>query len=271
MFHALLLPYLILVALLNGCASIHSGQYAQPIDSLGNATVTKNHSTNLGLIVSGQENEKYSNRFFGNIDLTFENTSSKFIRIKSVKLEFNDPKITQSVKIPVGADLVAWSEATQQRNAIRDMNTAMALGAVAAIGGATASLASDSNLRATGATLGAAAAGGLTMKALNSSVSQVELARLVPKTHILADDFVVPPGLHTKKWVTLYLPNPEETPFVQEMYISYTTDDGKSEKVLLPLRDKRTRSEWQAKHPSLIEEPSRSFASINTRGRGFSQ
>lgn len=262
--------YLVIAIYLQGCASIHSGQFAQPVDSAGVAEKTIGHSTGLGLIVSGKENENFSNRFFGNIDLTFENTSSKWIRIKKVVLEFSDPKINQAVRIPVGADLVAWSEATQQRNAVRDANTALALGTIAAIGAGTAALANDNNVRAAGATLGAVGAGGLSIHGIRAVNSQLELARFVPKSHILSDDFVVPPGLHAKKWVTLYVPEPEKIPFVQELYISYTTDDGKTEKVLLPLRDKKTRSEWQAKHPDLLELPERGFASINMRGRGFS-
>jgi hypothetical protein len=59
---------------------------------------------------------------------------------------------------------------------------------------------------------------------------------LVPQGHLFAGPIVVPPGLHAKRWVTIYCRWPDLLRRVATVNITYTTDLGDTEVVALAFR-----------------------------------
>src|SRR5437868_5148085 len=139
MMRLLILLFCLLFSL--SCASVHPGNYAQPEDSSNTKEsegAAKKSPTKSGLLISGIENTGLSSEFFTAVDLTFENTTSEWARIKSITLDFGDEVLNREIKFPVGSDLAEWGESAQQRKNIRDYNTELILGAIAGAGGALA-------------------------------------------------------------------------------------------------------------------------------------
>lgn len=231
------------------CAGIHNGKYAQN-QTNGEVGSSDKRKTSSGLLVSGEEIKSMSTKYFAQLDFTFENTSSKWINIKSVKLDFGSQLANEGINIPVGAELLAWGEAARQRKAISDYNTNLALASLVAVGGLTAAKSNSPQLKTGGAVV---AAGGLTALAVNdisNELNSLELAKLVPDNHLLSNNFVVPPGMHAKRWVTIYTEKPYEIPFVTQVTLIVTLQDGKVEKLILPFRSGGlTSSVWQNGHP----------------------
>lgn len=79
---------------------------------------------------------------------------------------------------------------------------------------------------------------------LNLQFSE-SFAKLVPESHLLSGEFVIPPGLHSKKWITFFTPAPGEIPKLTTLHLSYTLADGQREHAVLKFRSKQTMSEWQ--------------------------
>lgn len=241
-----------------GCASIHSGNYAKSTDaSVPEAKNSKESVTKLGLVISGKENKDLSSQHFGTVNLTFENKSPKWIHIKKVSIEFPESELNEKVRIPVGYELDAWAKATQERNSIRDFNSALIWGSIMAAGGVAAGVSSNRNVQAAGAVSAIGAGTVLTAKSIDSAYSRVQLSKILPATHLLSEGFVIPPGLHAMKWITFYTEAPNDIPLVKDLYITYNTEDGRTEKVLLNIRDERSISEWQKKHPVIVNRKER--------------
>lgn len=236
------------LVLVTGCASVHQGNFATSIDGDDTGPENKSKTTALGLMVSGAEDSSLSSKYFGHIQLTFENKSNHWVHIKKVTVQFEDESVNQKTVIPVGGDLTSWAEAAQNAKAIRDYNTSLLLSSVAAVGGAAMSRGGTTGQVGALALIGSGTA--LTVKGVMDIKSDIELAKVVPSSHLLSPEFIIPPGLATKKWVTFFTSEPLSLPYLEEIKISYITAEGKSEKLLLKFRDKaRTGSQWQANHP----------------------
>ncbi len=248
--------YLILVcftAFLASCASLHNGNYAQTIDANSANKAANSIGTKAplksGLIISGEENTELASDYFTALDLTFENTTNDWIRIKSVKIDFGDETLNKEINFPVGQDLAQWANSAQQRSEIKSYNTSLVLGAITAGAGTVGTLSSDKTAR--NVSLATMGAGGLALTATSLSKTSHSLgeAALVPKTHLLAGAFTIPPGLHVRKWITLYTRNPLKIPYASNVTLTLNEADGTNEKVLLHFRKfNLASSDWQRKH-----------------------
>jgi hypothetical protein len=200
--------------------TVQRGPLGEPVDEAGHRLTGPRPLA--ALHVSAEEIPALASPTFGFVEVTFENTSPSWIRIRNLALDFGDPIRTGGVQIPGGADLEAWRQATLQRLALFggpvDETTALfALGA--SVGGRT------SQVRAIGGVPGSSpdAAG-------------------FPEYHLLTLPIVIPPALFTKRWVVLN--TGPRVPCIRRIVMSYETDDGRSERLALAVRS-RSASEWQ--------------------------
>lgn len=237
------------LGLLAGCASVRNDYVAHPHDPATGKWAARGGETPSGLVVTGEERTQYSSDYFGVVDVTFENTTDRWIHIKSVRLRFDGPEYDRTVSVPEGEQLRSWARATHQRLAVSRHNRETAL-ALVALAGMTAGLASDNRaVRATGGVAAAGALGALAVDEANQAVERAEqpAAPHTPAyydTHLLAVPFSIPPGLFAKRWVTLSTAG-AAAPCVRSMIIDYDIEGGKREHVYLPFRTSRNGSDWQ--------------------------
>ncbi|PKL39072.1 MAG: hypothetical protein CVV44_09405 [Spirochaetae bacterium HGW-Spirochaetae-1] len=241
-FYIKALIFIVLIGLIS-CASIHSGYYAEQIDD--NGRVINKKKTDIGLVVSAKEDTDLSSKYFGLVNLTFENKSQGWIRIKKVTIDFFSEVANENVKFTSGNDLALWQEAIIKRNEIREHNRDMFLASVAIIGTTVAMSSDNKALKAAGAFTGLGALTSLTVNEYNKVLHNIENAKIFPRNHLFAEEFVVPPGLFSKKWVLLNTTNHRKTGFLNFFLITYETDDGKKETIKLQFRSSGTITEWQ--------------------------
>jgi hypothetical protein len=77
--------------------------------------------------------------------------------------------------------------------------------------------------------------------ALSEAERDVRLTKQVPDTHLMAESFVIPPGMHAKKWITFY--TNLKKPRIQNLTVIYTLDNGRTERARLAFRSLDSR--WQ--------------------------
>ena len=224
-----------LLFLLTSCASIHSGNFAKFLNKDGKVSSGKKSSS--GIIVSGQEVKSMSSKYFAQLDLTFENTTDKWIKIDHIDLSYNNSELNKLMKIPVGEKLISWAKAAQQNQEISNYNTNLALGAVTGMATGAMLLSKNRSMSIAAQGVFAVSSGSLTYRSIVKTLNQVELAKVVPASHLLNSPIHIPPGLHVKKWITVHLERPYQSPFLKEILISYRANT-KKEKVLLKIRNK---------------------------------
>lgn len=252
-----ILTLLSILILYTGCASVHSGNYATQISTKESSNIStiseKTKETNLGLIISGELNKHMQSDYIDSINLSFENNTSDWIRIKNVKVYFEDEKLNENAKFLGGRDLLDWYSAIEDRNNVARINSELFWGTVAALGGVMSTFESDTAavLGGVGALTGATS---LTIKELNSNIDSIldknynrdinenkdgieAEVNLFPKSHLFYERFNIPPGLYTRKWLAIHYPL-KDMKKPTDIIIEYETIDGKTEKVMLPLRYK---------------------------------
>ncbi len=224
-----------------GCASVRGDTVARPIQSSFKRTAgASEEQTALGLIVSGEIVDGMSSTHFEQLALTFESRTTRWIRIVGVTLQFASGTVRDDqIQIPVGDDLGAWIDAAQRERAVSEHNAGVALGAVMLAGTAVASVGTsqrNGGLVAVGSamTLGATAVG--MARALEQARDTPGSVATVPVGHLLAGAIVVPPGMHAKRWVTLFCDRPNELHRITTVNITYRTDQNDTETVALTLR-----------------------------------
>lgn len=240
------------LSLLTSCAqySLHKGGYAQQVESNETETNGKRKvkgETDIGLRISSQIDDKLSSNFFGMINLTFENTTSRWIRIEKVYFKFDHPEVNESVKFVSGNQLNYFLDAVNDMNKEKAKVAAQNQATLAAVAAGVAAAGTSSRYNnysgvnfLAGATLGAA---------MSMNISQFEAGnreennkKLFPDGHLYHKDFVIPPGLFTKKWILLNTSNHDKIGRLKEALLTYVTSDGKKETVILNLKG---NSNWQ--------------------------
>jgi hypothetical protein len=224
-----------------GCAELHSGARAFPVDAAGR--ITPHEHLRSGLLISARQVSDLSSRYFGAVEVTFENRSSEWVRIQQASLEFGSPERNAAVIITAGEDLQRWQEGTQRRNAIREANHATAA-ELLLFGAAVATVAGGrSSVGAAGALVGAGTALAMTAGEMGARASAAETVSLYPGSHLLSLPFSVPPGLAIKRWVVLNSPAKRALGCISHADLMYTTDRDLHERVRLAFGD--MSSEWQ--------------------------
>lgn len=240
-----------ILLLVTSCAQyrLHKGSYAKQVNSKNEKTKkwNKRGETDIGLRISSQIDSKLSSKYFGMINFIFENKTDKWIRIEKAYLKFSHPEINKNVRFVSGNQLNYFLDAVNDMNKekakIKAQNQA-AWAAVAA-GAAAASSSSSQYNTYTGVNF----LNGMLLGAVVSmNISQFEQStakdnkKLFPKGHLFHKDFVIPPGLFSKKWILLNTTNHETIGRLSEAVLTYVTSDGKKETVAVGLKG---YSQWQ--------------------------
>jgi hypothetical protein len=236
-----------------GCATVGSGEYGQPLDAQNRVLPQQNRpiafaasapvATGSGLLISAGEKGELASKYFGAVEVTFENTSSEWVQIDRVDLDFGTPDANRSVLLPWGSDIDTWEEATLKRNAIRDANTRTALDILALGAGAAAVGHGGRRSAYLGGVLVASAVGTFTAQAPADTTQVGGNAARFPEDHLLSMPIRIPPGLFTKRWLLLYTAEYPLGGCVQSMILRYDVANHPRESVLLKFKD--NGSEWQ--------------------------
>lgn len=277
---------------LGGCAQVHSGEYATQVDTKKEAALKhsgRGVTTKGGLLISGKEVSDVSSKYFGLIDLTFENRTNDWMRIENIGVDFGDDPKNRNIKIVSGKDIKIWNDAIERKIAIENYNKDLAVGILTA-GGAMMMAGSDNeaaknvgqvavslslgyfafrmldeivenienanickeDITATYGEQGETpscvvlhgALNSMTVDEFNEKYDKLELEKIFPSEHLMAKNFVIPPGLFAKKWVLFNSTNHHDTGYIESLIIKYDLKLGVTEKVKLSLR-KDITSEWQ--------------------------
>lgn len=235
---------------LSGCARIASGPYGTTLDAMGRPSAAEAKATKL--LVSAGEKENMSSTYFGEIEVTFENPTSNWIRVEKIALDFGSETNNRSVVFPWGSRLESWATSTGQRNAIRSANNALAL-ELLALGSVVARSGASPHAHTPNAAGGFASLAAMTALVAGGMQARAESAESVPTfegSHLFALPFDVPPGLFVKRWLVVNTPG-EETPglgCLSTVIMTYELSDKTSHHVALAFRysyDRAGQSPWQ--------------------------
>jgi hypothetical protein len=246
MKRAHLLP-VVVILLGAGCATVHPGNYAIPLDMAGGY---RGPTTALGLVISGREITRLATPSVGAVEVTIENRSADWIHIGRVALDFQNQEANQLVTTPPDADAANWAQAVAQRDAIELTNRNNALAGVAVAGGVAARIAGGSSHHhrsgagAIGAVVALGALLALTAMAVDDDVQRAEQVSFLPQNHLLVAPFGIPPGLFVKKWIALTTAAPG-IPCLDAFILAYDTTAGRHERVRLQFRTPDGTSSWQ--------------------------
>jgi hypothetical protein len=244
------LVYWLLATLAGGCASVKSGEYAKPIQTNGQMATAP--MTPAGLLISGTEVESLSSPYFGLVEITFENPTGEWIHIDAAKVTFAVPP--EEAVISTAPEIAAWERAIRQRSTIRrvNINTPLALLAIAGAAGSVLSPNRSIALAAGGVSVSAGAA--LVGKEVAEVSRDAEGVARLPETHLMGGPFAVPPGLFVKKWLLVYTRRDVARRCVDRMTLSYQPAPARWEHVVLSFKVRS--SEWQPQ--ACLAEPNTS-------------
>jgi hypothetical protein len=232
---------------LAGCAEMVGGRQGTSLDAEGKPSEAAAKAAKLK--VSAGEINRMSSPYFGEIELTFENPTGQWVRVKTVQVDFGDEKKNKAAAIPWGMQLESWIEATRQRNALRNADEAATLEIIA---GLTALAVVAGGARGGGAEvvagmlpLGAAAA--MTRRQGTAETEDVTTAPLFGAGHLLAGPFEVPPGLLVKRWLVVNTPDDRSLGCISTLTLTYALTDDSVHRVALAFRSTDTNepSQWQ--------------------------
>lgn len=222
------MKYLLLsLLLLNiGCASYQSGGYANVISG--------DHPSNIP--ISGKLDSTLTTKHYAVINFTFGNSSKEWLRVKKVRLDFNNEKLNKKANIVVGQDIVTWAESIRHKVAIDQWNKEIIWGSIAlagAVSAAASGSSSNSGLLYAGAGTYALTSGVLVANSIVDKVDDLERAKLFPRTH-LYQSFSVPAGLYTNRWILLQI---DKGDIPTEVYFDVEYLDGKKAKYKIKIKE----------------------------------
>lgn len=231
-----------------GCAHVASGEYGISLDARGEASPAEDQAAKLR--ISAGEKTRMSSPYFGQLEFTFENPTGEWITVERVSLDFGSEKNNQSVLFPWGARLENWTAATVQRNAVRDINNALAL-ELLAVGGSVAGSAAGRHAPAARAAGGFATLAAMTALTATRAEARADAAENVPffeGSHLFNVPFDVPPGLFVKRWLVVNTPADPTLGCLTNVVMTYEFSDKTSHRIALAFRNPAALGgEWQAR------------------------
>ena len=234
--------FIIIITLVffNACASVHYNQFAEEL-SLDKSENPKNKDLKISTALIN----KLCSEYFGMVNLTFENKTDKWIRIKGVKVYFKDELIEQNVKITSGADILHWKKPMMSKLEIDDFNRKLLMGSLAVLGAGISSFSSDKYMEMAGGAVLLGSLTSLSVNEYNKHIDTLENSRIFPENHLLYEDFVIPPGLFTKKWLLLNTQSHEEIPYIKNVFLEIEEDNGTIRNYKIKLRNRSDKPVWQ--------------------------
>lgn len=180
------------------CASVHPGNKAKSLSP----------QAPLPIVVSADMVESGEEKAFQLLDITIENKSDTWFRVKSSKVVIENP-VESRLSVVVGADLKEWGKAKTLKNKMDAHNTQMAMGGVALAGTAVALAGlkdGNADLVKAGSTAILASEVWAVSEVVSQSLRNAEGAEAVPENH-LYHPFSVPGKMFVRKWVLLNKPS----------------------------------------------------------------
>jgi hypothetical protein len=245
---------------------VRTGAYAHTVDTAGK--VTSSEVTRSGLRISGEEVDQLSSTYFGLIEITFENTSSRWLRVVRVSARFADAQSNRQIQVPIADDLQSWLRATLEhyeistggRGGFPEVADAWSTLQYALAGGACATPSADMSVAppASAALSGEAAAAAsappaalgesapsippppplipLTLERANTLTGSDPLVCALPDTHLLHVPFSLPPGLFSRRFLVLDTSQAPQLACLRELLLEVQLEDGSKERVWLRFR-----------------------------------
>ncbi len=237
----------LLLAVAAGCATVHPGEYAVPLDAPYRGPVTP-----AGLTISGRELTHLASPGVGAVEVTFENTSPDAIGIASVALDFRNEAANQLVTTPPDEDAQAWARSVAEHEAVQLNNQVHALAAVADLGRVVASTGHHHHHYGHHGSNPAAAIGALVavgaliavIAVASEQAQHSEEVSFAPESHLLVTPFVIPRGGYVRRWIAFDTQAPE-IPCLTSFVLAYDTTSGRHERVRLHFRNPDGASPWQ--------------------------
>ena len=245
-----------------GCAQfkLHRGTYAvqvnktkgdrEPASNSGGISFGYNEDeylTSLGLLISAEIDTIMSNRNFGFIRITIENTSDKWIRINKASLSFGSKIINNNVRFVSGNQLSYYLDAVKflekEKNKVIAQNQAAWTGFAAGLAATAATVNNSSGQSSqynSSLSINLGLINSLSISQMIKNRKKLKSSEIFPKGHLLHKDFVIPPGLFVRKWIVFNTTKHEKIGFLQKAFFRYKSKKGRTEKVVLFLRDKGT-------------------------------
>lgn len=232
---------LILISFLSACASSQFGEYA----------VYESGSSPLK--VSASYSQAMCSDYFGYIDVSVENPSSRWLSMKNVRLGFdgnNDGK--SHFQLVSGEQLAAWADARQRLNGRDDYNASMAMLAVVALGNIAVRSSNEKAKKA-----GEIALVGVDAVNTKDKISRAhDAATYAPtteSTHLLAGNVNIPPGMDRAFWLLLSSDNDAQTPLLGGVHVIYENEEGQDVAMYLPVRGVN-KCEWQPARKDFLKQ-----------------
>lgn len=193
----------------------------------------------------------YCSPLFAPITIRFSNPTQKWISISKLGLSFGDSGLDEQINIVTGAGLVSWHAAMSNRIVEGNIRAHMFLTTLGVIGlGATAS--QNRSVQTIGATAALGAGGVLTAKNFGAAALNLKSEGLVPDNHLLAGDFLVPPGLFTDRWILFNSLDDGSLPYLSKFSLRFSTNEEAVSEQFVGFRPEEVRNgcEWLSKSPN---------------------
>lgn len=241
-----------------------SGYYGKQVTSSGpdkisnSASNKSKYETDAGLLITGKMNRNLSSEFFGMIDFNFKNNTDQWIVIDKIIVNFGDTKINKNVTFVSGAQLKHYfasiEEILKRKRERARKNKQMTAAVMSGLAVGLSGSGNNYNNLATSMAIGAATS--LSISQFNNSSKKLDTKNIFPDGHLLHSEFIIPPGLNTKKWLLVNSKNHKETGYIDTIYLIYKTKKGKKEKIQLSFRSGGGIKTWQSKVRRQSKRPS---------------
>lgn len=230
--------------LFSGCASTGKANLGKPIDP---ETHAENGTFKPGVAISCELSDALSSEYFGYLDFNIANPSGEWKIVTDVKIRFADPGLDSAVSVVLGRNLEAWYQAQSKAIDISQHNQDVALGLLGGAGLGIAAFSRNEGLGFAGAAAAAGAASALAIRGVGRTLDSLQMAKLIPRNHLLADTIAVPPGLFADRWLLLNSTNQDSLGYITDILIDYKVNGGKAETQRIRFRKEGSvaSNKWQ--------------------------
>ncbi len=200
--------------------------------------------------IKGELVSRYCSEYFGFVSVRFGNPTDRWLTLSNVQIGFGDSRIDDAVNVVTGPSLEAWRRAMSAKLASDDIDSQTFLGAIAVIG-ILAVGSRDSTAQGIGAAAALSSTGVAGVNEIGNARAEIKAAGMVPDTHLLAGDIIVPPGLFADRWILLNTKSDGSAPYLEWMRVSFVEGNNPTENHDLVLRGAGNRGGcgWQRRVP----------------------
>ncbi len=228
---------------LQGCASNHLGSYAEFDPATGSVSP---------LQISARFDGRACSDYFSYIDISIHNPSSRWQKVKDVKIKF--PGLDdEGISVVQGGRLLGWAESEGRRRSNSDYNSSLASLAVSVVGiGLMAS--NSKSTRNAGATLVLGSGINSETKKISKNINTLETSRATANNYFVNNDIEIAPGMSRKFWLVLNAS--DDAPLMGSLQASFNDNADVQQVFIAPLANWQTCS-WQGKRKEYLKTVSK--------------